>query len=147
MSRVFRSESLHSQRKRRLRLLAYTLRALLLHNKRDTTARDMLAYATLLLDEIQGLVNTTVTSWERKGFWLKADRFRLEWAWVGEMRDALLQALQKEDWETLTALAAQLFGRISRVDVPKRMKDEQPWQGAWHTLQERARLGRMTPSV
>lgn len=145
MSRVFRPESLHSRRKRYLRLLAYTLRALLLHNKQDATARDMLAYAALLLDDIQDLVNTTVTSWERKGFWLKADRFRLEWAWVGEMRDALLQALQQEDWETLTGLTAQLFGRISQVEVPKHVKDKQPWEGAWRTLQERVRLGRLAP--
>lgn len=142
MGRVFRSQSLHSQRQQLLKLLAFTLRALLLHQQRDAEARDMAAFLALTLDNIQHLVNTTCAAWERKGFWLKADKFRREWAWAGQYRDRLYQALEQEDWEALATLAAQLFGRVSTVPLPKRPSwGTRPWQDAWKQLQQRAQHG------
>ncbi len=142
MGRVFRSQSLHSQRQHLLKLLAYTLRALLTHNRRDAEARDMAAFLALVLDDIQHLVDTTCTSWEKKGFWLKADKFRREWSWTGQYRDRLYLALQEDDWGELAALAAQLFGRVSTVQLPKRPRwGERPWEQAWTRLQQRATQG------
>lgn len=142
MSRTFRTQSLHSQRQRLLKLLAYTLRALLVHGQRDAEAKDMAAFLALILDDIQHLVETTTAAWEKKGFWLKADRFRHEWAWAPMYRDRIYMALTREDWDELAGLIAQLFGKVSTVDLPKRPRwKERPWEGAWASLQKRVDRG------
>ncbi len=138
MSRVFRSQSLHAQRQRLLKLLAYTLRALLVHGKQDAEAKDMAAFLALLLDDIQRLVDTTSTAWEKKGFWLKADKFRRDWAWAPRYRDLLYLALKDDNWDELATHVAQLFGKVSTVQIPKRPRwGERPWEGAWKALQQR----------
>jgi len=138
MSRVFRSQSLHTQRQRLLKLLAYTLRALIVHGQRDAEARDMAAFLALLLDDIQRLVDTTTTAWEKKGFWLKADKFRRDWAWAPRYRDLLYLALTHDDWDELVAHVAQLFSQVSTVQIPKHPRwSERPWEGAWETLKHR----------
>ncbi len=139
MSRVFRRESLHSQRQRLLKRAAYTLRLLLGRTQRDAEARDMVAYLALLLDDVHRLVDTTATSWEKKGFWLKADRFRLDWAWVPQVRDMLYRALLNEDWDAMAQALARLYAHVSQVKLPKTLKPKEPWKGAWQALQERVR--------
>ncbi len=147
MSRVFRTQSLHSQRQRLLKLLAYTLRALLVHGRRDAEAKDMVAFLALLLDDIQHLVDTTTEAWEKKGFWLKADRFRQEWTWAPTYRDHLYMALMREDWDELTGLLAQLFGKVSAVELPKRPRwGPRPWEGAWATFKKRVDRGGLASS-
>jgi hypothetical protein len=92
---------------------------------------DLLAYLTLLLERISATVERSASAWEKRGYWVKADRLRLEWAWVGEAHRKAEDTLRKgtsvrEALATLTELRAKTepFAGSSRRRTPS------PWAGA-----------------
>lgn len=143
MTRVFRTQTLAQQRRRLLQMLAQTVRALAQHGRFDDQARDMLAFLILTLEEIAATVDTTVTAWEKRDYWLKADQFRLEWEWVTRIARALEAALENEDEAALTRALADLTSHLAQVKPPKRPRwGDKPWEGAWRAWQiKRGRRG------
>jgi hypothetical protein len=92
---------------------------------------DLLAYLTLLLERISATVERSTSAWEKRGYWVKADRLRLEWAWVSEAHRKAEDILRKgtsvrEALATLTELRAKTepFAGSSRRRTPS------PWAGA-----------------
>ena len=52
-------------------------------------SRDLAAFIAISLEKIFETVETSVVAWEKKGYWVKADRFRLEWEWSKNHERAL----------------------------------------------------------
>ena len=38
-----------------------------------------------MLEAIDESIEQSVAAWEKRGYWLKADRFRQEWRWAGDL--------------------------------------------------------------
>jgi hypothetical protein len=74
-------------------------------------------------------VKATVIAWEKRGYWIKADRFMAEWAWVERMRIKVEAALERsEDWPD-PKLHHQLEQHLGDVTLPARMRNKRPWIG------------------
>lgn len=122
-------------RTRLTRTIVLALRELVRQSKPDGDTKDLVAFITLALDAISGTIDTSVAAWEKRGYWVKADRFRMEWDWTGRLGSELRQAVENDDWPGVARLAAQIAERLKSVDVPQRHHLGTPWVGAWERLQ------------
>jgi signal transduction histidine kinase len=81
MSRVINIASPGSRRNAARRTIAEILRHLMFKRQLDDESRDMVAAVVFALRTIAETVEVTLEAWEKRDYFLKADRFRLEWEW------------------------------------------------------------------
>jgi hypothetical protein len=70
----------------------------------------------------------------KKGYWLKADRYRMEWAWAVRVGEQMRKSLTIDDWANIAVLLVQIAQKLNSVEVPIRNKIGTPWVGAWEKL-------------
>ena len=135
MGRVINPESAGKDRSQLTRSIVLALRELMRQAQPNAHSQDLAAYIALALEEISATVDTSVVAWEKKGYWLKADRFRLDWEWAERASRTLSRALSLDDWATVALTAAQVAQKLMSVDVPQRHRLGTPWVGAWQRLE------------
>ncbi|MGH2582543.1 MAG: hypothetical protein ACRDFQ_06565 [Anaerolineales bacterium] len=136
MGRVIRTENISTQRNRLMKALALALRELGKQLAFGTESRDLAAFIVLALDEVAETVERSVQPWEKRDYWVKADRFRMEWAWVAPIAKEMRVALIAEDAGGVAAAAARLAPRLREIEVPERHRLGTPWVGALEKFQE-----------
>ena len=134
MGRIINPEGSGKERTRLVRSVVLALRELMEQNKTDDRTKDLVAYISLALVEISETVEASVTPWEKRGYWIKADRFHLEWNWTSIMGNKLSSALLEEDWQAIAITAGQVAEKLKDVKVPKRHGLGSPWIGAWKKM-------------
>jgi len=135
LSRVINPETAGKQRKQLARSVVLSIRELSKQTEVTMISKDMAAYIVLALREIHDTVETSVVAWEKRGYWVKADRFRLEWEWSQTLSDKLYQALMTDDWAAMAMLLAQIAQKLNKEQIPARHRMGTPWVGAWKLLQ------------
>ncbi len=73
------------------------IRQLMKQSQPDDSTRDLAAYIGMALIEIGETIDISVQAWEKRGYWVKADRFRMEWEWAGSLGKAMMTALTNDD--------------------------------------------------
>lgn len=136
MSRVINPDSAGKERNRLSRSVVLALRELMRQNEPNEAAHDLAAYIALALLEINDTVETSLVAWEKRGYWVKADRFRLDWEWSGRLGQSMRQAVLAEDWATVAGLSAQVGQKLVKVTLPVHNRLGTPWVGAWRQLQQ-----------
>jgi len=134
LGRVIHLERSGRERTRLIQAVALALRELVQQQKIDTHTRDLAAFIVLALEAIAATIDTSVVAWEKRGYWLKADRFRMEWRWAAELAGVMRQALLSNDWATVARSAAQVSEKLGQVKIPQRHRLGTPWVGAWEKL-------------
>ncbi len=134
MSRVFRTEAPSKTRKRILSQLAVAFQRLSAEQVGQNERQDILAFFLLALEELDRLVEQTAASWEKRDYWLKADRFRQEWKWVPTARDDLHRALAAGNWQAAHSLVESLEAHLPEAAL---RSHKHPWRGAWQGLKTR----------
>jgi hypothetical protein len=97
-------------------------------------ARDLAAFIALALRSIHNGIDSSVSAWEKRGYWVKADRFRMEWAWADSMADRLGEAILRDDWPVVAELSIQTAQRLHSVQVSSNPRLGRPWEGAYARL-------------
>ncbi len=134
MSRVINPNSPGKERARLTKAIVLAVRELMQQPEPDDTSRDLAAFIVQALERISAGVDTSVEAWEKRGYWVKADRFRMEWDWTGRIAEQLRQALLAEDWPQVAALSIQVAQKLGNVKVSPRHRMGTPWKGAWKAL-------------
>jgi hypothetical protein len=134
LGRLINTESAGKTRTALTKSVVLALRELMRQTQPDDNSRDLAAYISLALAEISQTVEESVAAWEKKGYWVKADRFRMDWAWSGRLSEVMRKALMNDDWATIAMTAAQIAQKLMDVDVPVRHRLGTPWVGAWGKL-------------
>jgi hypothetical protein len=134
LSRVIKIENAGKDRTQLVRAIVLALRELMRQNETDALTYDLAAFISLSLKEIIETVDTSVAAWEKRGYWVKADRFRMEWAWSETLGQAMKQAVRSDDWAGVARIAAQVAEKLGGTKVPVRHKLGTPWIGAWDKL-------------
>ena len=116
--------------------IALAIRELAFHNEVDTEVKDLSAFIAIALEEIHTTVDQTATAWEKRGYWVKADRFRMEWYWVDLHYQEMIKTIKNRDWERIGPLVIQIAQKVGSIKLPKRNMKETPWRGAWNRLKE-----------
>lgn len=136
MSRIIHTEGAGKERPRLLKSIALALRELSKQPSLNDQARDLLAYLVFALEALSAGIEESVIAWEKRGYWLKADRFRLEWRWTGDLAARLREALLQENWPEVSHLVAQIAEKVGHIQLPERHRLGTPWVGAWERLQK-----------
>jgi hypothetical protein len=136
LGRVINPETAGKERSQLTRAVVLAIRELMRQTEADGQTKDLAAFIALALESVAGSIDASVIAWEKRGYWLKADRFRMDWAWSEKLGKMMRQAVLKDDWPMVAATAAQVAERLKDVDVPKRHRLGTPWVGAWDKLLE-----------
>ena len=139
MSRIINYENAGKDRNKRVREIVLALREMMRQNVTDTHTRDLVAFIIIALDEINKSIDTSVEAWEKRGYWIKADRFRMEWVWSGQLSKLLREALLLDDWAKVAAIVVQIASKLNNIDIPQRNRLGTPWEGAWEQLLGKSR--------
>ena len=131
MSRVINPESAGKNRLLLTRSIVRAVRELMKQAEISDKTRDLAAFIAIALVAISGTIDTSVEAWEKRGYWLKADRFRLEWEWTGRLGGIMLEAVKMEDWGAVAITAAHIAEKLKNVELPKRPPKTEPWESAW----------------
>jgi len=134
LARIIKTGSAGKDRKMYEKGIVIAIRELMKQSNLDNNTYDLVAFIALALKAIGGTVDESVAAWEKRGYWLKADHYRMEWTWTTRLGDDLHQALQKEDWAKVAGLAAQISQKLSKVKVSQNHRLGEPWVGAWEKL-------------
>ena len=137
LSRVINPDSAGKERTRLTKGVVLAIRELAHQSEPGAEARDLAAFIAMALSIISGTIDISVAAWEKRDYWVKADKFRMEWAWSGPYSEKMKQALLKDDWGSVAQLAAQTAQKLSKVTVPPGHRLGRPWVGAWEELKKR----------
>jgi len=134
LSRIIKTESAGKDRTRLSRSIVLALRELMRQAEPGEESRDLAAYIALALLEIHETIDVSVQAWEKRGYWVKADRFRMEWEWSGSMGQRMAQAVRDDEWGSIAMLSVQIAQRFMSIKLPERHRLGSPWVGAWDRL-------------
>ncbi len=136
MSRVIHYQSSGKQRTRLVKLMVIALRELARQKSVSEEARDLAAFLALALQAVADGIDSTVAAWEKRDYWVKADKFRMEWAWAEPAAREMRQAVLSEDWAAIARLAAHIAQKLNRVKVSENARSGKPWVGAFKELRK-----------
>ncbi len=136
MSRVYNPDSAGKERNQLTRSIVLALRELMKQQGTDELTKDLAAYVALALDEVNGTIEASVSAWEKRGYWVKADKFRLEWEWTSGYAKTMADALKKDDWATVAITSAKIAVKLNKITVPEHNRLGTPWVGSWKKLMQ-----------
>ena len=134
MSRVINPNPPRKGRNRLVRAVVVALRELMHQSEPDEKTRDLAVFISVSLEEIAASIDSSVLAWEKRGYWVKADRFRMEWAWAGKLGVKMHEAVIGEDWANVALTVAKVAEKVGHVKVSQRHRMGTPWVGAWKKL-------------
>jgi hypothetical protein len=137
LSRVINPDSAGKERTRLTKGIVIAIRELAHQSEPGAEARDLAAFIALALSIISGTIDTSVAAWEKRDYWVKADKFRMEWAWSGSYAEKMKLAVLNDDWGNVAQVAAQTAQKLNKVTVPPGHRLGRPWVGAWNELKKR----------
>jgi hypothetical protein len=132
--RIIKTGSAGKDRKYLEKGIVLAIRELAQQSDMDESTRDLLAYIALSLKAIGNTIDASVTAWEKRGYWIKADRYRMEWIWAEQFGVEMEQAILKDDWGKVARITAQVTQKLSKVNVPQRNRLGKPWVGFYLKL-------------
>jgi hypothetical protein len=136
MSRVINPDSAGKERNRLTKAIVIAIRELAKQTEPNENARNLAAFIALALKSIAEGIDVSVAAWEKRNYWVKADRFRMEWAWAGQMGEKMKTAVLKDDWANVAIVSAQIGQKLHKIQVSENHRMGKPWIGAWEQLKK-----------
>jgi len=137
LGHIINPESAGKERIRLTKAVVLAVRELAKQTRPGQETRDLAAFIALALAIISETIETSVTAWEKRDYWVKADKFRMEWNWSGLLAKKMRIAVLTEDWTTIAQVAAQVAQKLRKITVPAGHRLGHPWVGAWVELNKR----------
>jgi hypothetical protein len=134
VSRIIHTENVGTERNRLLKAIVISLRELVKQQTINSQTKDLAAFISNALLAVHNTVERSVQPWEKRDYWVKADKFRMEWAWTKQLGDQFLEATIEQDWATIAILSAQVGQKLENVVVSDRHRMGKPWVGAWDLM-------------
>ena len=130
MSRIIKTSTPGKERARLSKAIVITIRAFMRQQEPDQEARDMVAFVILALEKISAGIDKSVDAWEKRGYWVKADKYRMEWRWTGEYARKLRKVFSQSAWELITNIFVEVMRKFSMINVSDKHRMGQPWKDA-----------------
>lgn len=134
MSRVINPDSAGKDRTRLSKSIVIAVRELAKQTEVNDDAKDLAAFIALALKTISEGIDVSVAAWEKRDYWVKADRFRMEWMWTGQFADKMKVAIFTNDWATIAMLMPQIAMKFNKIQVSENHRLGKPWVGAYKQL-------------
>jgi hypothetical protein len=134
LSRVINPESAGKDRTRLTKAIVLAVRELAKQQEVNNEAKDLAAFIALALKTISEGIDASVAAWEKRDYWVKADKFRMEWMWTGQYADKMKVAIFTDDWGTIATLMPQIAQKLNKIEVSDNHRLGKPWVGAYLQL-------------
>jgi hypothetical protein len=134
LSRIISTEGGTKERTRLSKAVVKAIRLLAQQQQPNEETRDLAAFIAIALDEMYKTVETSVLAWEKKDYWVKADRFRMEWEWCNRTSTAMNKAVLSEDWGTVAATSGVIAQKLMKIQLAPGARIGTPWVGAYKQL-------------
>jgi len=139
MSRLINPDSAGKERTKMTRAAALAVRELSRTNPSANDgqlneARDLAAFIALVLESIAETIEVSVAAWEKRNYWVKADKFRMDWRWAGQLGNQMREAAAKEDWASVADVAMQVALKLHTIKISEKHRMGRPWEGSWSRL-------------
>ena len=134
MSRVINTDSPTKIRNQHRRTVAEILRRLGQKQQFDDESKDMAAMLVYLMRELWAGVESSAAAWEKRDYWMKAERFMRDWEWTVETAVNIEDVLRHDAFDLLPELMMDIFPRFADVQVKKMTRNPSVWQGAFARL-------------
>ncbi len=139
MSRVINPNSAGKERTRLTRAVALAVRELA---KTDPTANagqlneahDLAAFIALALETVAETIEVSVVAWEKRNYWVKADKFRIEWGWASQLAGQMREAALNDDWASVAQVSMQVALKLQKIKISDKHRMGRPWEGSWRRL-------------
>ncbi len=128
-------ESTGTERGRLIRAIMVAFRELSRLATFGDEARDLVAFMVLALRSVSKGVESSAVAWEKRGYWVKADRFRMDWAWAEPLAAKLQLAIESGDQASAASLALKVAEKFKDVQVARNPRVGKPWVGVYRRLQ------------
>jgi hypothetical protein len=134
MSPIINPESAGKERTQLSKAIVLAVRELAKQTDVTYEAKDLAAFIAIALKNISEGIDVSVAAWEKRGYWVKADRFRMEWLWTGSVADKMKVAIFTNDWGTIAMLMPQIAQKFSKIMVSDNHRLGKPWVGSFQRL-------------
>ena len=134
MSRVINPDLVGKQRTQLSKAIVLAVRELARQKDVTDQTRDLAAFIAIALQIISDGIDVSVTAWEKRDYWIKADKFRMEWAWTGQIAEKMRISVLSDDWATVAVLSAQTAQKLAKVQVSENHRLGKPWVGSFKQL-------------
>jgi hypothetical protein len=134
LSPIIHTESAGKDRNRLTKATVLAVRELALQTEPGIESLDLASFISLALAIVAQSIDISVAAWEKRGYWVKADKFRMEWLWTDQLSEKMRLAVKAEDWDEIAQTAAQVAGRLKMITIPTKHCLGKPWVGAWKEL-------------
>ncbi len=136
MSRIINTNSVGKRRTKLLRTIALSVRELAKKKAVDSESKDIAAYISLALNEVAETIEPSVAAWEKRNYWVKADKFRMEWRWAQKYAEEMRIALLDDDWASVAQIAMQTAMKLQKIKISDKHRMGKPWVGSWRRLEK-----------
>jgi len=139
MSRVISTERPGKIRNQHRRTIAEALRRLSQKPQLDDEAKDLAALIVFSLHGIANTVDRTIDAWEKRDYWMKAERFREQWRWLEPTADelsAIIGGDGESRWDQLPAVLARLMPHFADIKIKQMTRKPALWQGAYEKFMQ-----------
>ncbi len=136
MTRIIKTTTPGKERNRLSKAIVITIREFMRKGKPDSETRDMIAFIILALREIASGIDKSVAAWEKRGYWVKADKYRMEWRWSGATANELRDAFDAQRWEKIPAILLKIMQKFDSIKVSDRHRMGKPWVGAFEEFKK-----------
>jgi hypothetical protein len=136
LSRIIATESVGQRRHKLRRTIAEALRRLATKSSFDQESLDLAALIVFSLRKLEEGVEQTATAWEKRDYYLKADRFRRQWDWLDETAYALETALLLGPQARVPEILATLFPKFGDITIGRYTRSSALWEGCYQRLQK-----------
>jgi hypothetical protein len=140
LSRVINIESAGKDRTLLSRHILLAIRELSQSHNDLAKSRDLVAFIIIALGQIAQTIDSSVAAWEKRGYWVKADRFRMEWGWTQVKSDQLYKDLQNQNWDAIVKQVILITQKLSAVKLPVRKSMAEPWRDAYNSLMRDSKI-------
>jgi hypothetical protein len=131
---VINPDSVGKERTRLTKAIVLALRELAKQTKVTPEAKDLAAFIAVALEAISEGIDASVQAWEKRDYWVKADKFRMEWMWAGQTAQKMKAAVLVEDFATIAMLMPQIANKFNKIAVSDNHRLGTPWAGAYRKL-------------
>ena len=131
MSRVINPDSVGKQRTQLTKAIVLAVRELARQSDVTAETRDLAAFIAIALQIIADGIDVSVTAWEKRDYWVKADKFRMEWTWAGQIAEKMRASVLSEEWAAVATLSAQIAQKLAKVQVSENHRLGKPWVGSF----------------
>ena len=139
LGRVINPDSAGKQRTQFVKATALAGRELIHKTQLDDEFLDLAAFLIMALEAIFDSIDPSVQAWEKRGYWVKADQFRMEWSWTQKLSKEMYTYWLAKDWPSVVQVAVKVLQKLGDVKISEHHRMGKPWDGARLKLENSSR--------